>query len=387
MKKILGVPSLVIALVLSMVILPANAIAAFSDVSPSAWYANDVASVQQYGIINGTGNGKFSPNGTLTLAQAITMAARTYAHINCETIPTEGDSTWYAPYLRYADEKGICAMGEFGGNYNGECSRFTMALLFERVVPQGTDITRNEIYSLPDVLYTTYTYPVFHLYQLGVLTGSDKYGTFNPDKNITRAETAAILHRVLEPSARKTVTLLSVPSDQEIIDSACEQFLEYYRETYDLENNPYINTMYARYWWRLQDLNGDGVNEIIMGFASPDETEVSQVHTVYVVEDYQAKPIASQGLYFGGGFHEGMTICDNGYICNSWYGSWGEIGINYYKIANGSLVLVESVFYDMRNGTFYYSATESAYAEPSMRVSEEFYDVIINQYTDMTWTL
>lgn len=203
MKKILGVPSLVIALVLSMVILPANAIAAFSDVSPSAWYANDVASVQQYGIINGTGNGKFSPNGTLTLAQAITMAARTYAHINCETIPTEGDSTWYAPYLRYADEKGICAMGEFGGNYNGECSRFTMALLFERVVPQGTDITRNEIYSLPDVLYTTYTYPVFHLYQLGVLTGSDKYGTFNPDKNITRAETAAILHRVLEPSARR----------------------------------------------------------------------------------------------------------------------------------------------------------------------------------------
>ena len=67
MKKILGVPSLVIALVLSMVILPANAIAAFSDVSPSAWYANDVESVQQYGIINGTGNGKFSPNGTLTL--------------------------------------------------------------------------------------------------------------------------------------------------------------------------------------------------------------------------------------------------------------------------------------------------------------------------------
>ena len=77
MKKILGVPLLVIALVLSMVILPANAIAAFSDVSPSAWYANDVASVQQYGIINGTGNGKFSPNGTLTLAQAITMATLT----------------------------------------------------------------------------------------------------------------------------------------------------------------------------------------------------------------------------------------------------------------------------------------------------------------------
>lgn len=372
---------------LAVILFPVKSAAAFVDVPSNAWYANDVASVQQYGIINGTGNGKFSPNGTLTLAHAITMAARTYAHIHCEVIPTAESSTWYAPYLRYADEKGICSMGEFGGNYNGECSRFTMALLFERVVPAGTDMMRNEVYELPDLQYNTYTYPVFHLYQLGVLTGSDKYGTFHPDKSITRAETAAILHRVLEPSARKTVTLLSVPSDQEIIDSACEQFLEYYRETCDLENNPYINTMYARYWWGLQDLNGDGVNEIIMGFASPDETEVSQVHTVYVVEDYQAKPIISQGLYCGLGIHQGMTICDNGYICESWYGSWGESGINYYKIANGSLVLVESVFYDMRNGAFYYSATESAYATPSMRVSEKFYDVIINQYTDITWTL
>ena len=387
MKKRLGTLLLTVALTLGIMLTPAGAVTTFTDVPSNAWYANDVASVQQYGIINGTGNGKFSPNGTLTLAQAITMAARTYAHINCETIPTEEDSTWYAPYLRYADEKGICSMGEFGGNYNGDCSRFTMALLFERVVPAGTDMMRNEVYELPDLQYNTYTYPVFHLYQLGVLTGSDKYGTFHPDKSITRAETAAILHRVLEPSARKTVTLLSVPSDQEIIDSACEQFLEYYRETCDLENNPYINTMYARYWWGLQDLNGDGVNEIIMGFASPDETEVSQVHTVYVVEDYQAKPIISQGLYGGLGIHQGMTICDNGYICESWYGSWGESGINYYKIANGSLVLVESVFYDMRNETVYYSTTESAYAKPSMRVSEEFYYAIINQYTDMTWTL
>lgn len=59
--------------------------AAFSDVPSNAWYAQDVAAAEKYGILQGTGNGRFSPDGNLTLAQAITMAARTYAYERGET--------------------------------------------------------------------------------------------------------------------------------------------------------------------------------------------------------------------------------------------------------------------------------------------------------------
>ena len=72
--------------------------AAFSDVPSNAWYAQDVAAAEKYGILQGTGNGRFSPDGNLTLAQAITMAARTYAYERGETIPKTGGSTWYSDF-------------------------------------------------------------------------------------------------------------------------------------------------------------------------------------------------------------------------------------------------------------------------------------------------
>lgn len=42
--------------------------AAFSDVPSNAWYAQDVAAAERSGILQGTGNGRFSPDGNLTLA-------------------------------------------------------------------------------------------------------------------------------------------------------------------------------------------------------------------------------------------------------------------------------------------------------------------------------
>lgn len=194
-----------LSLVLTILVVPSAA--AFSDVPSSAWYAQDVAAVQKYGILEGTGNGKFSPDGNLTLAQAITMAARTYAYSNHETIPQTGSSTWYSNYLQYAAEKGICSPGEFGTAYDNYCNRLTMAKLFARVIPAGTDQVINDVTSLPDVQAVPENQAVFDLYQLGILTGSDKYGTFHPYQYIKRSETAAILNRVLNTENRKIFQL------------------------------------------------------------------------------------------------------------------------------------------------------------------------------------
>jgi len=180
---------------------------AFTDVPASAWYASSVADVQQYGIIEGMGNRQFAPDATLSLAQAITMAARTYAYSNGLTISDNGAGAWYEPYLSFAADHRICDRGEFGTDYDAPCSRLTMAQLFCRVFPQNTAKQINDVTSLPDVENTLDNQSVFFLYQQGVLVGNDKLGTFTPNASITRAQTATILVRLLDSSKRERIEL------------------------------------------------------------------------------------------------------------------------------------------------------------------------------------
>lgn len=203
MKKTLLCLCLACLLAASM-ILPASA--AFSDVPAGAWYAGDVSDVQKYDVIVGVGDNRFDPNGTLTLAQAVSMAVRVEAGGD-RNIPRRGNaSPWYQPYADYAANNGICRAGEFG-DYNAPCSRLTMATLFYRVFPKSTEKARNDVTLLPDVENNEKNAPVFYLYRQGVLTGNDRIGTFEPQRSITRAETAAILNRVLDASRRKTFRL------------------------------------------------------------------------------------------------------------------------------------------------------------------------------------
>ena len=49
---------------------------AFSDVREAAWYGGYVGTANSYGIVNGTGGGKFTPLGTITRQEAAAMVAR-----------------------------------------------------------------------------------------------------------------------------------------------------------------------------------------------------------------------------------------------------------------------------------------------------------------------
>ena len=195
---------------LSFSVVPAAA--AFSDVPSNAWYASDVNDIQQYGILQGVGNNKFNPDGNMTLAEAITLACRTYAKIHNETIPNTNDNPWYWGYVQYANVKGICANAEFGTGYDKFCNRLTMAILFSRVLPTNTQREINSVTAIPDVMDNAENQGVYLLYRNGVLTGADEYGSFNPYSKISRAEAAAILNRVINPAKRKTFTLKELPS-------------------------------------------------------------------------------------------------------------------------------------------------------------------------------
>lgn len=49
---------------------------AFSDVAADAWYAGFVGTASTYGIVNGVGEGRFNPGGTITRQEAASMVAR-----------------------------------------------------------------------------------------------------------------------------------------------------------------------------------------------------------------------------------------------------------------------------------------------------------------------
>ena len=184
----------------------APTVAGFSDVLETAWYAGDVADIQKYGLINGHPDGTFRPQEKLTLAQAITLAARTHAQLS-DKGDIQNGSPWYQPYVDYAAENGLCDPGEFGTDYNSECSRLAMAVLFQRAFPTDTERVLNNVTTLPDVEDEGYGSSVFYLYRQGVLTGNDSAGTFKPDKSVSRAEAAAILNRVMDAEKRKSFSL------------------------------------------------------------------------------------------------------------------------------------------------------------------------------------
>ena len=166
----------------------------FSDVSASYWATPAIKLCYEYGFMKGTTPKQFSPTGALTVAEAIVMADRLHE------IYTTGQSTltngepWYQTYVDYALENGIVQAGDFT-SYTAKATRGQMAYLFSRALPDVTGSTK-------------YSQEIFSLYNAGVLTGSDVFGTFKPNDNIIRAEAAAILTRVALPEQRKTVVLM-----------------------------------------------------------------------------------------------------------------------------------------------------------------------------------
>ena len=90
MKRVL----LTLTLSASLLLSPARAAEAvtFTDVAADAWYAPYVEACAQDGLMNGTGNNAFTPDGVMTLAEAITAAD------NAVIYPGEGGAEGCAVY-------------------------------------------------------------------------------------------------------------------------------------------------------------------------------------------------------------------------------------------------------------------------------------------------
>lgn len=182
----------------------------FTDIDESAWYGSEqtgaIKSAYRYGFVQGRGDKIFDPSGNITVAEAVTIAARIadiYYGENTK-FTTTGKTNWYDDYVDYAVKKKIIGKSDFV-NYNKNATRAEMAYIFAHVLPSSEYDKKNSITSIPDVKSGLKYYDeIMLLYNAGILSGNDDKGTFAPSTNITRAEVSAIVVRIANKDERRT---------------------------------------------------------------------------------------------------------------------------------------------------------------------------------------
>lgn len=108
----------------------------FTDVGTSDWFEPSVGAAYELGFVQGVGNGAFSPMGTMTAVEAITIAARVNdAYYAKNTAFANGSVHWYDEYVTYALENGIIQDGDFD-DYDRNIKRWEMAAVFANALPK-----------------------------------------------------------------------------------------------------------------------------------------------------------------------------------------------------------------------------------------------------------
>ena len=87
----------------------------FDDVSPRDWFDVWVDLAYNLGLMSGTGSNRFSPHGTMTVAEALQLAAGMESRQNGDNFHTQPnhDRVWYQPAVDYCIASGIIRSGEF----------------------------------------------------------------------------------------------------------------------------------------------------------------------------------------------------------------------------------------------------------------------------------
>ena len=183
----------------------------FSDVEDRDWFSVWVDLAYNLNLMQGVGDGRFAPHQTLTVAEALKLAAFLESQASGDTFhlqPVTG-TPWYKSSVTYCEASGIISAGEFT-DLERPVTRAEMAYIFSRTslarsLPEINSLSRVKA-AVPDVRTGDYAAAaIFGLYAKGILTGSDGDLTFRPKDSLTRAEAAAIVSRMARAEQRITL--------------------------------------------------------------------------------------------------------------------------------------------------------------------------------------
>ena len=186
----------------------------FDDVNSNAWYYNNVRTAYELGLMKGTGSGTFSPGNNVTLAEAITLAARIHSiyHTGTDSFDSYDGGNWYDPYVDYAGENGIVNTYY---NYTRPATREEFVHILAKALPDHELTNTVGSVSFADSGSITYLSDVRLLSEAGVINGIQENGKtyFKPEDAITRAEVAAVIGRMVMPNTRVSASIVSSSTD------------------------------------------------------------------------------------------------------------------------------------------------------------------------------
>ena len=237
----------VVSLILSLTLLlslsvPTFAVAPttqphFTDVPTSHWAYTQIERAYSDGVIAGTaGNaanytGVFSPSGTLTEAQFVTIMTRAFFNDELEAAKkvVGSNAKWYAAAQKVAEDKHLLTFVQ--GKMDAPITRYDMAAIMTNIMsakefPSRPDVTEiEETYnkiadfkSIPN----SYQVSVASVFAMGLIAGTDSKGTFSGSSYMNRAQAAVVYGRMKDaflnyngssnPSTPTTPTKPSTPS-------------------------------------------------------------------------------------------------------------------------------------------------------------------------------
>jgi hypothetical protein len=186
----------------------------FYDVNTSDWFAPYVEAAFNFGFFRGRSESTFEPSGLLTLGEAVTLASRLRSIYYTGSDDFPASSPYYIAYANYALAHGII---DRHLNYTARATRAEFAKMVYNALPSGAYRVINSIpdYGITDVPSDVgYGSAVYTLYRAGILVGSDRFGTFLPHSNISRAEASTIMVRIADPALRLfTLLPTSMPAE------------------------------------------------------------------------------------------------------------------------------------------------------------------------------
>lgn len=193
--------------------LSASRQASFRDVSGSDWYDRWVNLAYNVGLMEGDGSGLFEPERTLTVAEALRLAACLESRARQDDFHLQSVSgpQWYSSSIAYCEASGVIFPGEYGqADYDRPITRSEVARIFSATTPVRSMGYLNSLSqvrtSVPDVNEGDYAADaIYGLYAKGILTGTDSTLSFHPEDSLTRAEAAAIVSRIARPEQRMTL--------------------------------------------------------------------------------------------------------------------------------------------------------------------------------------
>ena len=178
----------------------------FNDTA-NHWAKDDIAFISGLGLVNGTGDGEFSPNALMNRGMIVTILARLAKidannYNNSSSFNDVSGNKYYAPFVEWAAQFGIVS-GTSNGKFDPE-SPLTKEQLAHILMNYAKKMnlsfkegTGNSNQFADANKISSYAKDSVELAKnLGIITGNPD-GTFDPQKSITRAEVITMLARFI----------------------------------------------------------------------------------------------------------------------------------------------------------------------------------------------